>query len=94
MKRLFVEGMALLVAAVVAVGLPVIAPAGPSLTGPARIIDGDTLAVQGTRVRLHGIDAPESAQYCRSQGRPWSARLAQTGTRVQTEGLKSDIYRI
>ena len=46
--------------------------AGPTLSGSARIIDGDTLEVRGKRVRLHGIDAPESAQRCRSGGRLWS----------------------
>ena len=29
------------------------------ITGPARVIDGDTIEVQGERIRLHGIDAPE-----------------------------------
>ncbi|KQQ13704.1 nuclease [Methylobacterium sp. Leaf121] len=33
--------------------------------GRASIIDGDTLDVRGTRIRLHGIDAPESAQLCK-----------------------------
>lgn len=46
--------------------------ADAALTGTARIIDGDTLEVRGSRVRLHGIDAPESAQRCRSEGRAWS----------------------
>ena len=35
-----------------------------ALTGPARVIDGDTVEVQGHRIRLHGIDAPESGQTC------------------------------
>jgi endonuclease YncB( thermonuclease family) len=34
------------------------------VTGQARVIDGDTLEISGTHVRLEGIDAPESAQTC------------------------------
>ena len=34
------------------------------IVGVASVIDGDTLEIHGTRVRLHGIDAPESAQTC------------------------------
>ena len=33
-------------------------------TGPARVVDGDTIDVAGTRIRLWGIDAPESRQKC------------------------------
>jgi endonuclease YncB( thermonuclease family) len=32
------------------------------LTGPAKVIDGDTIVVAGQLVRLHGIDAPELEQ--------------------------------
>jgi endonuclease YncB( thermonuclease family) len=28
------------------------------------VIDGDTLEIRGTRIRFHGVDAPESAQTC------------------------------
>jgi len=42
-------------------------PAGP-LVGGARVIDGDTIAIGETRIRLEGIDAPETAQRC---GRRW-----------------------
>jgi endonuclease YncB( thermonuclease family) len=34
-------------------------------TGQASIIDGDTLEIHGARIRLWGIDAPESSQLCR-----------------------------
>lgn len=36
------------------------APSPPPLAGPARPIDGDTLALGGARIRLWGIDAPEA----------------------------------
>jgi endonuclease YncB( thermonuclease family) len=38
--------------------------AGDALTGSARVIDGDTLAIGDRHVRLEGIDAPESGQTC------------------------------
>src|SRR5258706_15200536 len=34
------------------------------LIGQASVIDGDTLEIHGTRVRIFGIDAPESGQLC------------------------------
>ena len=43
----------------------------PALSGLARVVDSDTLDVDRVRVRLHGIDAPESAQRCRASGRLW-----------------------
>ena len=36
-----------------------------ALTGFARVIDGDTIAIEGTRIRLEGIDAPETGQTCK-----------------------------
>jgi endonuclease YncB( thermonuclease family) len=37
------------------------------LSGQASIIDGDTLEIHGARIRLWGIDAPESNQLCRGE---------------------------
>ena len=49
-----------------------IAGSSGAFTGPARMIDGDTLDVGGVRIRLHGIDAPESEQSCQAGGKRWS----------------------
>ena len=38
------------------------------LSSVPRIVDADTLEVAGQKVRLQGIDAPESAQSCRQAG--------------------------
>lgn len=47
---------------------PVLARVGstevPAVIGEARVVDGDTIVVQGVRVRLEGIDAPELEQSC------------------------------
>ena len=39
-------------------------PIGEPIIGRAHIVDGDTLDVDGERVRLFGIDAPERRQFC------------------------------
>ncbi|KIZ00113.1 Succinoglycan biosynthesis protein exoI [Monoraphidium neglectum] len=44
-----------------------------TLIGPARVVDGDTLYVQGEKVRLYAVDAPEKAQSCKNaQGADYS----------------------
>ncbi|WP_145831375.1 thermonuclease family protein [Bradyrhizobium huanghuaihaiense] len=39
--------------------------AAENIVGRASVVDGDTVEVHGTRIRLWGIDAPESDQLCR-----------------------------
>ncbi|WP_236622474.1 thermonuclease family protein [Thermus tengchongensis] len=42
------------------------------LMGRASVVDGDTLEIQGVRIRLWGVDAVESSQTCRyGDGRVW-----------------------
>ena len=53
----------------VALAFPVSALA--EITGTASVIDGDTIDIHGQRIRLHGIDAPESRQTCVADGEVW-----------------------
>ena len=52
---------------------------GTRLTGPVRVVDGDTIRLGAHRIRLHGIDAPESDQACLDpQGASWACGDAAT----------------
>jgi len=42
--------------------------AGDDISGLARVVDGDSLAIGGRRLRLKGIDAPELKQRCHRHG--------------------------
>jgi endonuclease YncB( thermonuclease family) len=51
-----------------------LAPSSPptatsDLIGRASVIDGDTIEIHGRRIRLNGIDAPESSQTCEVNGK-------------------------
>lgn len=46
------------------------------LSGVPRIVDGDTLAIGATKVRLEGIDAPETDQFClNANGHRWACGI-------------------
>ena len=49
------------------------------ITGKPRIVDGDTIHINQTKIRLHGIDAPETKQECyRVDGSPYRCGEAST----------------
>jgi endonuclease YncB( thermonuclease family) len=47
---------------------PAVPERGGTIVGRASVIDGDTIEIRGTRIRLSGIDAPESRQSCSDGG--------------------------
>ncbi|MCU0947272.1 MAG: thermonuclease family protein [Porphyrobacter sp.] len=56
------------------------------MTGPATVIDGDTIEMTGMRIRLVGIDAPESKQLCNRANAPWACGEEASVTLAQIIG--------
>jgi endonuclease YncB( thermonuclease family) len=76
--------------------------AGQILSGTPQVIDGDTLRIGQTHVRLFGIDAPESREQCVTiEGKVWrcgqdaSEQLRRRigGQEVRCEAVDTDKYR-
>lgn len=94
-----------LLIALFALGLLASAPpvlAQPEISGKATAVDGDTLNMDGIRIRLFGVDAPEFAQRCtRPDGTGWAcgaeartALEARIGNRrLRCEQRDIDSYR-
>ena len=67
----------LTIACIALSAVAVVWPIHADVSGRARVIDGDTIEVDGTRIRLFGIDAPERGQSCQAEGELWiCGRLA------------------
>ena len=64
----YILTIACIVLSAVAVAWPVHA----DVSGWVQVIDGDTIEVAGTRIRLFGIDAPERGQGCQDEGELWA----------------------
>ena len=53
-------------AAIISMSSPCLAQTNIApLVGSARVVDGDTLVIADSKIRLYGVDAPEKAQKCR-----------------------------
>ena len=75
--------------------------AAQTFSGSIRVIDGDTIDVGQTRVRLHGIDAPELGQICTNpDGARWDCgtwvaqqvRARIGGRQARCEAVEQDRY--
>ena len=42
-----------------------------TIIGKVRVIDGDTIDINSKKIRLHGIDAPETEQNCIFKKKKW-----------------------
>jgi endonuclease YncB( thermonuclease family) len=90
------------VGAAFVVGFSCLAAEAADLTiGPATVVDGDTIRIDETRIRLHGIDAPETAQICNAAaGGTWACgveatralRAMLTGHEVSCRPVTRDRY--
>lgn len=78
--------IALIVSAACMASAP--AQADAVIAGRAVVVDGDTLDIGRARIRLWGVDAPESRQACtNSAGRPWRCgAAARAALRTLTAG--------
>lgn len=71
-----------------------------SVTGSAKVVDGDSLIIGAHRVRLHGIDAPELRQTCYQGRRRWACGEAArdqlksliNGQRLECKVIQKDRY--
>jgi endonuclease YncB( thermonuclease family) len=63
------------------------------ISGVPRIIDGDTIAIDGVKIRLEGIDAPESDQVCLDQqSTKWTCGIAARDRLAERIGNRSIDY--
>ncbi len=71
------------------------------ISGAAMVSDGDTVTIRGARIRLHGIDAPETDQVCLSgTGKTYACGIAARdalirlieGRSLNCTGNEVDVY--
>ncbi|MBK8173944.1 MAG: thermonuclease family protein [Rhodospirillales bacterium] len=94
------RAIALIAVAIVLAPLLAVGTLRADVIGEAQVVDGDTIKVEGERIRLQGIDAPESHQLCTVGGVQWPCGQGATrelttvtaGREVVCKGDKRDRY--
>ena len=59
-----------------------------TIIGKAQVIDGDTIKINGKKIRLFGIDAPEKTQICSKNSNSYNCGL--TSTKFLKEIIKNE----
>lgn len=84
--------------ALLLVAMSAAAPAAPAdtVSGPATVIDGDTIIINRIHVRIFGIDAPETEQTCTDdQDRRYNCGLLAADVMTEeTAGAVVSCYRV
>ena len=63
-------------------------PAMADMAGTPRVVDGDTIELEGETIRLYGVDAPELGQTCLIKERPYDCGMvARTALLDLTAGV-------
>jgi len=62
----------------------------PTLSGPASVHGADLLSIDGQRIFLWGVDAPEPGQFCKLNGRDWACYDASL-RQLETLASRSDM---
>lgn len=65
-----------------------------TLTGTARVTDADTIQIGSERIRLQGVDAPETDQICLdSRGAVWNCGIDARDRLIQSHWIARDFLR-
>jgi len=63
--------------AAAALMLSAFAASAAEINGPARVVDGDTIEIAATKIRLSGVDSPETDQLCLdAKGGRWACGVS------------------
>tara|TARA_B100000767_G_C19746009_1_gene528545 strand:- start:631 stop:1101 length:471 start_codon:yes stop_codon:yes gene_type:complete len=63
------------------------------ISGFPNITDGDTIKISNIRIRLHGIDAPETKQFCTRNFKEYSCGIDATAALAKKIGRKKVVCK-